>query len=1075
MAQTTRQTNLLVQQDWTKIYQTFTNADFTSYDFETLRSSMINYLKVYYPESFNDFLESSEYLALIDMVAFLGQSLAFRTDLNARENFIDTAQRRDSIMKLARMLSYNPKRANSSSGLLKIESVSTTESIIDSSGQNLSNNTILWNDTTNDNWLEQFTTVLNASLITNQVIGKPGNTQTINGIETQEYSISINTNTLPVAQFSSTVRGTTLSFEAVSATTVGKPYVYEADPTTVGKFNILHRNDNNGNGSINTGFFLYFKQGTLNATTFDIKNSIPNNYVSIPGTNVNNTDAWLYSLNANQSPNQMWDQVPALSGVNVIYNRQVDKNLYQINTLNNDQVNLVFGDGSFSNVPQGLFKFFYRVCNGAAYSITPDDMTLVTVAFPYVSAKNAIETITFTASLKYTVTNATAAQSLASIKALAPQQYYTQNRMITGEDYNIFPLTTFTGIQKVKAVNRTSSGVSLYLDAIDPTGSYSTTNIFGDDGTISSNTVTQSTTFDFLTSNDIYTTIYNDVIPMINSTEMRNYYYENFPRIDAVDSQPWTANTVFASNSIVSYGGQNYQVRANVFAGTWANVSNAAVTSVTGLTFNQTSNSTAISSGTLTLANTVQAVGQSAKGNLQYVNSGALLRFTAPRNYHFAADQTLQPGNVLLPTDSAHIYAAVSSVVAGTDLNTPNLIKLATVVPSGAVLDKRGIIPAYKNDFSNALVATMVTQVQAHVNFGLRFNQLSQTWENISPANIGNTSDWLLKFEYQNGLYTVSYRTLTYSFSSAGHTKFYYDPLSRVYSSATGTNVNDTIKILKINTKPGSAQMMERDYVWQIYNSVAESDGYVNNTMVNVKIPETQMENVPSNPELFHTVANAATARDSLYFQYTHNAPSRSRIDPTPINIIDLYVLTADYSRSYINWLRDLTGVVSQPDLPTSTSLELAYSDLDGFKAMSDSIVYNPAKFKPLFGAKADPSLQARFQVVKNPAVNVTDNEIKSQVVAAINTYFDISNWDFGDTFYFSELAAYLHSTLAPNISSVLIVPANTNLVFGNYFQINAEPWEIIASAATVDTIDIISAVTAASLNLSNSIVGGGA
>jgi hypothetical protein len=1073
MAQITRQTNLLVQQDWTKIYQTFTNADFTSYDFETLRSSMINYLKVYYPESFNDFLESSEYLALIDMVAFLGQSLAFRTDLNARENFIDTAQRRDSIMKLARMLSYNPKRANSSSGLLKIESVSTTESIIDSSGQNLSNATVLWNDTTNDNWLEQFTTVLNAALITNQVIGKPGNTQTINGIETQEYSIGINTNTLPVAQFGTTVRGNTVNFEAVSATTVGKTYVYEVDPTTVGKFNILYRNDNNGNGSINTGFFLHFKQGTLNATTFDIKNSIPNNYVSIPGTNVNNTDSWLYSLNTDQSPNRLWNQVPALNGVNVIYNNQSEKNLYQINTLNNDQVNLVFGDGSFSNIPQGLFKFFYRVCNGATYSITPDDMALVTVAFPYISAKNSIETITFTASLKYTVTNASSAQSLASIKALAPQQYYTQNRMITGEDYNIFPLTTFTGIQKAKAVNRTSSGVSLYLDAIDPTGSYSTTNIFGDDGVISSTTVTQSNTFDFLTSNDIYTTIYNDVIPLVNSVEMRNYYYENFPRIDAVDSRQWTANTVFASNTVVQYSGQNYQVTANVFANTWASVSNAAVTSVSGLTFNQYANSTAISSGTLTLANTVQSVGGSATGNLQYVNSGALLRFIAPQNYHFAADHSLQPGNVTLPTDSLHIYAAVSSVVAGIDLHTPNLVKLATVVPTGAILDKRGIIPAYKNDFNNALVSTLVTQVQAHVNFGLRFNRLSQAWENILPADIGNINDWLLKFEYQNGLYKVSYRTLTYSFSSAGHTKFYYDPLSKVYSSATGTNVNDTIKILKVNTRPNSALMLERDYIWQIYDSVVESDGYVNNSVVNVKIPETQMENVPSNPDLFHTVANTATARDSLYFQYSHNAPSRSRIDPTPINIIDLYILTADYSQNYINWLRDLSGVVTEPELPTSTSLELAYNNLNEYKAMSDSIVYNPAKFKPLFGAKAAPSLQARFQVVKNPTVNVTDNEIKSQVVAAINTYFDISNWDFGDTFYFSELAAYLHSTLAPNISSVLIVPADTTMVFGNYFQINAEPWEIITSAATVDTIDIISAVTAASLNLSNSLIGG--
>jgi hypothetical protein len=54
----------------------------------------------------------------------------------------------------------------------------------------------------------------------------------------------------------------------------------------------------------------------------------------------------------------------------------------------------------------------------------------------------------------------------------------------------------------------------------------------------------------------------------------------------------------------------------------------------------------------------------------------------------------------------------------------------------------------------------------------------------------------------------------------------------------------------------------------------------------------------------------------------------------------------------------------------------------------------------------------------------------------------------------------------------VLIVPANDNLVFGNYFQINAEPWEIITSAATVDDVDIISAVTAAQLNLGNTLVG---
>jgi hypothetical protein len=160
------------------------------------------------------------------------------------------------------------------------------------------------------------------------------------------------------------------------------------------------------------------------------------------------------------------------------------------------------------------------------------------------------------------------------------------------------------------------------------------------------------------------------------------------------------------------------------------------------------------------------------------------------------------------------------------------------------------------------------------------------------------------------------------------------------------------------------------------------------------------------------------------------------------------------------------------PTPPTSSSLEIEYSSLDTFKAVSDTIVFNPAQFKPLFGQKADPTLRARFQIIKNTAIGLTDNEIKTQVIAAINKFFDPNNWSFGDTFYFSELAAYLHTTLAPNISSIVIVPANNSLVFGNYFQINAEPWEIITSAATVNDIDIVSAVTAAQLNLGNPLVG---
>ena len=142
MATTDRQNSLLISQDWQKIYRSFQQSDFLSYDFDTIRRTMIQYLQNNYPEDFNDYIESSEYIALIDLIAYLGQNLSFRTDLNARENFIDTAERRDSILRLARLLSYVPKRNQTASGLIKITSISTTESVQDSAGVDLSNSII---------------------------------------------------------------------------------------------------------------------------------------------------------------------------------------------------------------------------------------------------------------------------------------------------------------------------------------------------------------------------------------------------------------------------------------------------------------------------------------------------------------------------------------------------------------------------------------------------------------------------------------------------------------------------------------------------------------------------------------------------------------------------------------------------------------------------------------------------------------------------------------------------------------------------------------------------------------------
>ena len=71
---------------------------------------------------------------------------------------------------------------------------------------------------------------------------------------------------------------------------------------------------------------------------------------------------------------------------------------------------------------------------------------------------------------------------------------------------------------------------------------------------------------------------------------------------------------------------------------------------------------------------------------------------------------------------------------------------------------------------------------------------------------------------------------------------------------------------------------------------------------------------------------------------------------------------------------------------------------LDEFKSVSDLPVYSSGKFKLLFGDDADAELQ-KIKVVKLPGSTTSDAEIRSAVLALIDTYFNVENWDFGETF----------------------------------------------------------------------------
>ena len=1125
MATTDRQNRLLVAEDWRKIYQSFQQADFKSYDFETLRRTMVAYLRENYPDDFNDFVESSEYVALIDLIAYVAQALSFRVDLNARENFLETAERRNSVLRLARLINYNARRNQPATGLLKIDSLVTTQDVNDSSGTNLANNTIIWNDSANSNYREQFTTILNAANQTGQLFGKPREANAIGGIDTEVYTLSSNQLDLPIFNFTKSIGGTSRQFEIVPSTINDSESIYESPPIPGSGLTYTYRADGSGDSSNNTGFFFLFKQGTMQQQNFSVDTAVTNYIKSLNIPNINNTDVWLYKLDQFGQLLEQWKNIPSLSGNNAIYNSlsKAERNTYNIVTKANDTVDLVFGDGNFSNLPLGSFRTYHRTSDNTKYAIQPADMQGVSLSVPYTDANGAQQALTVTMSLKASIYNAAATETNNSIKEKAPQVYYSQNRMITAEDYQVVPLSTSQEIVKVRSVNRSASGISRAKEILDPTGAYSNVSVFAEDGILYREESTQQFTFTFNNRSNIQSTINTSVAKKLKEAYSRQFYYLNYETKDI-----------------------------STLTATW----------------NSTTTSTNTNTGYFTSGGAL-VIGDFATSNLKFAKAGALIKFISPDTRKF-----LNGALVTSTTENSEdrLWAKIGAVNGdGANSGVGNLesglgpITLNNIVPEGSVINS--IIPNFTTTFSATLEADIINRIEAYEEFGLRYDVDTETWKVITSTNLSSSSvfslsntsstagtnldaSWWFKFANDGNTYTVTYRKLDYTFESESQNKFHYDIEEKIYDYKLGKSVKDTIKILKTNSSVSTGNSIGYPITWQIVDTVTEADGFRDNRKVKVGFFDDDDDGVVDNPEIFDIVVEptlseatkfvffekyisydtierykpypatnfivtqnessislsttvytdkqlfyfydvdedvikiyssttntlttttdyqARRGRSSISFQYKHNAGQDTRIDPSVSNIVDVYLLERTYDNQYRIWLQD-GGSLPAPS--TSDQLRISYAGiLDPMKSLSDQIIYHPVKYKILFGTNADEDLQATFKVVKNTKTNVTDAVIKTRVIAAINEFFALDNWDFGDSFYFTELAAYIHNQLAPDLLTAVIVPNQSGQTFGSLFQINSAADEIFISGATVDDVSIISALGANQLAASGTVV----
>lgn len=1392
MSESIRQSNLFAAEDYKKVFKAFQFIDYTAYDFDTLKQALVNYIQTYYPEDFNDYIESSEFIAIIELLAYFGTSLAFRTDLNSRENFIDTAERRESIIRLAQMVNYVPRRNIPASGLFKIASVETNEQLTDANGISINDTAVFWNDPNNPDWFDQFIQICNSAFNTLNPFGRPTKSGTVGSIPTDLYQLNSITRLNVAYPITASISGQSYPIDICNPNFVTNETIFERDPNPEDAFNFIYRNDSLGVSSSNTGFFLYFKQGSLLNIDTNFEFPVPNRLFPIDIQNINQEDVYVQETNENGSVVNSWVKVPALAGENVIYNsiQFSERNIFDVISGANNTVSIRFADGNFGNVPTGLFRFWVRTSANLPLVIRPDDIQGQQINIPYIGADQQDYVLRITFNLEQTIGNAAAAETDEQIRLRAPEVFSTQSRMVNRSDYNVLPLVYGNQIAKIQSINRTYSGQSRYLDLNDPTGFHRDLIIFGEDGALYRDN--QNVLFEVIedagNSGTIDNILINNIQELLRDSQVYQFFYDEY--------LPQFEQDIRVNTSVLYPNGRSLLdlVPTTDIAGTL----NPAIDPSSPL-FWRTSpikfkNDTGyfvtstISSTAEPLVNTLTP--SNSDGNVyqpwEFISDGAVVEFANPA----------VPSSI----NSASVRSVIQN---GIPLIINPLNPAANIGPVELGLEEQNnfqavkVYPQFRNDLNATEIDEIVLAINAGISFWLYYDLLTDEWHTSTSATPGLSDQSDQPFRYAPPQITVAYtsspgasntattvtvastvglsvgmsvqilagtgglfsssatvvsvdtattftvssepvipmgassviiagqaqiysdwapyassgilyvsiasnnelgittydltaRGRVYVFESYRDVRFFWEPGQVVIDNSSGLALQDTIEIMPFvntnslvdNNEPPVPIINPQDVFlrkqvpFNITGVFTQPDGYVDTSKVEVSLIDQNDDGIADNPEGFNqivspedrivfeyynnevtgyqstrpwialwdtqlkdntsselyvyfpmvnpgvdttlysspyianqiltlpseildpstvvtsgfeyvymdtadlifinnlaqidfdyatsatrSISNQVTAffnninsttdaqilidfpwlagtytvvdksdlvsgyfqskvfliygisppgygtyyyigtdvsadlltyptaqvfvglvdkyhydkngkvftqnttvetddRLPLYFKWSHYSPLDQRVDPSPSNIIDMIVITDSFYRDMTIWKNSNGSLISMPEPPSTEELRIQFQDLDQYKMVSDAMIWNSGTFKILFGSQASTELQATIKVVKAPSTSISDNEVKTKVIQAIDIYFDIRNWDFGEKFFWSELSAFIHQQLSRIISSVVIVPNAANSQFGNLFEIVAGPTELFISTATVNNVQIVSNLT---------------
>jgi hypothetical protein len=694
--------------------------------------------------------------------------------------------------------------------------------------------------------------------------------------------------------------------------------------------------------------------------------------------------------------------------------------------------------------------------------------------------------------------------------------------MVNGEDYNNFPYTLYSSIIKSKAINRSSVGVSKNLDLLDPTGKYSSTNSFSSDGGMYQDDTDGNILLTITTSGDIITFLTDTLGALLADNRARQYYIQDYTRYNVNTASGdgtvyWQEQTVDASSITGYFFNINGSANTPIPVGTYSTYNMKYVTkgammkftAPAGYYFSNTnrliagiaspSDQTYIWTTVLNVVGYGYNNGEGAFSNglgpitlNGYVPQGAIVSTILPAFDNSLPNIVIQECIVRMELNQSFSLIFDNSLTIAQDrwsIGTynasnyfVNLLSLGNNRYSisyrslayyfGSVADTRFTFETSKlvyDPFSGKIlqdfVKVLATNTQPSSNYPLATP--------VTTSIIGQTVEsdgYVNDFEVEVASIDVNDRTIVSN-------PDFFTEVTGYVNGNTNIGIYTFFVLLQDAVNLSRYQLIESTDVVYLYSTKTQIE------IVKYEYPEGQLFYAYTDNLFYITIQDQTVntpfyivteqpqyimkpGRQGLQFQYRHNSNNTTRINPATTNIIDLYVVTQAYYTAYQNWLQDITDTVPIPDKPTINELTQAYGSLNDYKMLSDSVILNSVVFLPLFGPKAPAQLRATVKVIRASNTNASDSEIRSAVLSAMNTYFNINNWNFGDTFYFSELSAYLHAEVGDLISSAVLVPNDPTMSFGDLYEIKSAPYEIFANGATANDVLVIAALTPAQLQI---------